>query len=378
MARWQRSAGLVLAVACVSVFGVEQAPAAQRDKGHVVVANRASGSISVIEVKSDQVVSTLELPTGDHTPEPMYVVHHKNRVFVGDRGNDRIVVYRDRDFSLEATVPAGAGVFHMWAAPNGKQLWVANDIDATATVIDTRNLEVLATVPMPPDLVADGGVPHDILVAPPRENRAYVSMVGLSGSDDVVVQFDTQTFEELRRVFVGKDPHLSLTSRNDELYVPAQDDDSVTIFDRGDLSFLARIDVEAAHGAGMRRDGRVFYTTNIAGGGPMGLIAIDTASHAVLAIVEHTAADPAQHRTDAPGPEALRHPLGRNRRPSLGVRDSTRGSDADTDRHGDRGTEPLRLGLRSLNGRRGRRRAVIPCAESPRSRSREACRRRRA
>ena len=111
---------------------------------------------------TDEVMETIELPEGDGAPEPMYVYYTpiRNRFFVGDRGNNRVVVFNARTLEMETTVPAGAGVFHMWGTTFRKQLWVNNDIDNTATVIDMRSLEVLATVPMPADLVALGGKPH--------------------------------------------------------------------------------------------------------------------------------------------------------------------------------------------------------------------------
>ena len=164
----------------------------RRGHGEIVVANRASGSISVIDTRTDQLRGTFPLPDGDNPPEPMYVVFipGTHRVFVGDRANDRVVVFRSDDYSVEGTVPTGAGVFHMWADLRGRQLWVNNDIDNTTTVIDPRRLTVLATVPTPADLVADGGKPHDVILGP-WGHLAYVSVVGAGGSD-WVVQYSTR------------------------------------------------------------------------------------------------------------------------------------------------------------------------------------------
>ncbi len=58
------------------------------DEGYMVVANRASGSLSIIDVATD---TALEIPlTGVDTPEPMYVVRspageQRGRVVVGGR-----------------------------------------------------------------------------------------------------------------------------------------------------------------------------------------------------------------------------------------------------------------------------------------------------
>ena len=250
--------------------------------GKIVVANRAEGSISVIDVKTDALLGNYVLP-GSNPAEPMYVVYSKfgDRVFVGDRANDQVVVFDADDFSVEGVVAAGEGVFHMWADSRGRQLWVNNDIDNTATVINTRTLDVIATVPMPADLVTAGGKPHDVILD--RAGRfAYVTMLGFAGESDYVVQFSTRTFNEVNRTEVGKDPHLSLANRGRSLYIPAQNSSKVSVLNRFTLDQITDIDVPGAHGAGMRVDGRVFYTTNLPGGGTDGLFAINTRTNQVL------------------------------------------------------------------------------------------------
>ena len=283
---------LIMAIACMVLAGIlpiHFASAAEpqaNPKGQVVIANRGSGSISVIDVQTDA-INTIALPAGANTPEPMYVVYVKahQRVLVGDRANNRVVAFSATDFSVQGTAPAGAGIFHMWANESGKQLWVANDMDNTVTVIDPKKLEVITTVPMPADLVALGGKPHDVIVSPHNEGSAFVTMLGFSGDNDYVVKFDTTTFAETARAMVGKDPHLSLTKRNDLLYVPAQNSNIVSVLHRSDLSSVTEISVPGAHGAGMRDDGKVFYTTNLSGGGSSGLVAIDTEGNSVMGAV---------------------------------------------------------------------------------------------
>ena len=51
-------------------------PAFAKDNhGNMVIADRASGTISVIDVKTDTVTRTIALPTADNPSQPMYVVH---------------------------------------------------------------------------------------------------------------------------------------------------------------------------------------------------------------------------------------------------------------------------------------------------------------
>jgi DNA-binding beta-propeller fold protein YncE len=251
--------------------------------GHIVVANRASGTISVVDVKSDQLSGTFSLPSDPNIGEPMYVVYvpQVRRVFVGDRANDQVVVFRATDFSVEATVPVGRGVFHMWADLKGKQLWVNNDIDNTSTIIDPVTLQVLGTTPTPADLVSMGGKPHDVILDP-LGNFAYVTVLGIAGPSDYVVQYSTRNFQEINRAAVGQDPHLSLTARNNLLYVPCQNSDAVFVLNRHTMQFVKEIPVPGAHGAGMPLHGKVFYTTNLPGGGTDGLFAINTLSNQVI------------------------------------------------------------------------------------------------
>jgi YVTN family beta-propeller protein len=173
----------------------------------------------------------------------------------------------------------------MWADDYQQQLWVVNDFDKTASVIDLSTLAVIATVPMPTDLVDMGGIPHDVILEP-KGRLAYVSMNGFSGEQHYVVQFRTDTFAEENRAAVGKDPHLSLTGKDSYLYVPCQNSHVVTVLHRKTMEFVTSISVSGAHGAGMPRDGQAFYTTDFLSTGPGGLTAINTATYDVIGSVD--------------------------------------------------------------------------------------------
>jgi len=261
------------------------AAADDEDPGRIVVANRGSGTISVLDAATGDPAGTYALPAGPNAPEPMYVVYveRTGSVLVGDRANSRVVEFDADSFAVKRTAAAGAGVFHMWVDPvRNRQLWVNNDIDNTSTVIDAVTFQVLATVPMPADLVTAGAKPHDVVLDPLGES-AYVTLLG-PGPVDHVVRFDTATFAEVARAAVGKDPHVSLTRRNDLLYVPCQNSNEVRVLDRGTLALVTTIAVPGAHGAGMAQSGQVFYTTNLTGGGASALWAIDTRANTVAGV----------------------------------------------------------------------------------------------
>lgn len=250
--------------------------------GKIVVANRGSGTISVINEFTDEVIGTYDLP-GDTDPEPMYVVYDSNseRVFVNDRANNEVVVFDPHDFSVETTVPTGEGSFHMWADSEGTQLWINNDIDNTATVIDPGTLTVTTTVDMPADLVDMGGKPHDVIIDPSGD-YAYVSLLGFPGVNDYVVKFSTDTFDEVDRVAVGKDPHFMVTEEDNNLYVACQENDSVFVLDRSTLDLVDEIPVPGAHGVYITNDGDYLYVTNLPGAGIDALFTIDLDSLSVI------------------------------------------------------------------------------------------------
>ncbi len=252
-------------------------------RGRVIVANRNAGTASVISTRTDNVILTVNLPQaeGEPLPEPMYVAYDDatDRVFIGDRANNRVVAYDARDASVIGTAPAG-GIFHMWVSASGNQLWVVNDIDNEMTVIDPATLDVLATVPV------TGGTPHDTIVEPDG-SAAYVTLFVADGPDQVV-KYDTGTFTEVDRADVGEDPHLGINDIDDQLYVPCQNSNAVFVLNRASLDMVTMIAVPGAHGAWMTRGGRTFFTTNLPGGGASGLFAIDTATNSTAGSIDTT------------------------------------------------------------------------------------------
>ncbi len=227
----------------------------------VVVANRASSNITVLDAATNAVLNTYDMPDDGM---PMYAVHipQAKAVFVGDRANDRVVAFDEDDFSVVGTVPAGDGVFHMWAAPNGSQLWVNNDIDNTTTVINPASMKVKGTAETPADLVALGGKPHDVFFDPEKK-FAYVSVLGVAGPNDYVVKYNTNKYEEVDRVAVGKDPHLFADDVNNMLYVACQGTSDIHVVNRTTMEVAMILPFDNAHGIFMPGSGDYVYVANI-------------------------------------------------------------------------------------------------------------------
>ena len=247
-----------VAVNRTNVDGGEIAALTGNVYNRVVVANRASGTISVINSDNNQVENTVDMPDNG---QPMYVVYNdeNNTVLVGDY-NGQVVAFDALDFSVVGTATAGNGVFHMWLSPDNQQLWVNNELDFTMSVINPNTMETLATFPIPDDLLANGYKPHDVIVMP-NNAAAFVTMLGPL-EEDYVIKYDATTFEEVARATVGTDPHVSLTSANDKLYVASQGSDILQVLNRSDLSLVTTVDIPNAHGLGMNNAGTCLLYTS--------------------------------------------------------------------------------------------------------------------
>lgn len=256
----------LLVAALLAIVPATTAAAQGRDLDDVVVvANRGSGDVSVIDTRSLE-VRDVDLP-GE--AEPMYVNHdwRHGRVLVGDRASSRVFALDQRTFDVVGEVTVGAGVFHQWTDPLRNQLWVVGDTSNTVTVVDTRTLSPIATIDIPADLVDRGGFPHDVFV---RGAHAFVSILGLD--EGVVLRYSTHSFEETGRIVTDPDPHLFV--RGARLYVAAQGGNTVSTYLTGSLRPLDEIELPAAHGIFVTL-GRDVFVTNIAGGGTDALWELD-------------------------------------------------------------------------------------------------------
>lgn len=261
----------------VSLISYQPFSQANDNGGSIAVANRASGTVSIISVADDTVLRTLALPPGERQPEPMYVVYKQNRLYVGDRANNRVLAYDSFGFNLLKEIPVGQGVFHMWAASDAQKLLVNNDIDNSVSIIDTNSLSLLDTIALPTDLTSAGFKPHDIFVSADGESW-YVSMLDGAPGDDWLLKFEEseQGAQESGRRQVGGDPHLFLTRRDRSLLVASQDASNVSRLDTRNLRIRNTAQVANAHGI-FAIDNAV-YLTNIADGGVEGLQLLDNRS----------------------------------------------------------------------------------------------------
>lgn len=272
----------------------------------LVVANRGDGTISVIDAQSMTVIDTVALPSATNASVPGYVTYSAahDRLYVGDEANQRVVVFAAGDFAHIADLPALGDVFHIWQ--NGTQLWAVDRTSRGVAVFDLATNTRITFLPIPGDLEASGGVPHDVVV---DADHAYVSIVGVTDAPDVVVRYRTDTLAEAGRMLVGEDPHLFLHPTTSRLYVACQDSDAVYVFDRQTLAEEDVIPADGGHGIWIPPHGRTLYVTNFAGhevgtpdpDGPFALISIDLSTNEVFDATHSSYSAPHNIASDAAG-----------------------------------------------------------------------------
>lgn len=232
----------------------------------VVVANRGGASLSVINAKNDKIKHTVSIAGS----EPMYVVYvpKTDRLYVGDRKQNKVHVLHPGTFKIQRSIAVGNGVFHMWADGKGQHLWVANDVDNTVSVITLADNSVRT-------LQLDAK-PHDVFLTKDGKT-AFVSVL-IDGAPDKVYAFDTASLSKTGETAVGEDPHLFFMEGAQQLYVPCQTG-GVYVLNRNLSAAANTIALTGTHGIYGSRDGQFAYVTNLPGNQ---LYSLDTSSAALV------------------------------------------------------------------------------------------------
>lgn len=265
---------------------------------YIIVANRGDGTISIIDTQNLAVVDTVALPADTNPAVPGYATYSetRDRLYVGDEANQRVVVFSGTDFSHITDLPAIGDVFHIWH--NDTQLWAVDRTNLGVAVFDLATNTRTTVITIPNDLITAGGVPHDVVL---DGNHAFVSVLGVDMAPDVVVRYSLTTFTETGRFNVGEDPHLFLHPTTSRLYVACQDSDAVWVVDRETLAEIDVIPADGGHGIWIPPHGERLYVTNFAGHepgppNPLGPFALTTINTATNTVVDRThAPDTAPH-----------------------------------------------------------------------------------
>jgi len=234
------------------------------------VANHQDDNVLVIDTATNQVIDTIDVgnaplgvavdPEGAH----VYVVNQD-----GPDGNVSIITTSDN-----SVVPLKVGDDPTGAAVRfpGTQVWVANRVDKTVSVIDTSVNQVIKVVDVENNPLA--------VVINPAGTPVYV----VNRGSDTVSVIDADTYAVKSVDIAGSNPtHAAVSPAGDQLYVTSESGALVTVINTASLSITGTISVGSVpEGVAFSPDGTRAYVAN---SGTDDVSVIDTATQSVITTV---------------------------------------------------------------------------------------------
>ncbi len=159
--------------------------------------------------------------------------------------------------SLGVSIPVGPTPTFAAAAPNGRQVYVAEATAGVIAVVDTAANAVTATIPVP------AGPPQFLAFAPDGKTL-YVSVWNDARTIHAVSVLDTTTNSIVATIPVRTRPFLAaVTPDGKRLYVPNHDSGTVSVIDTATRQVTKEIKVAPnPHWIAFSPDGRRAYTAN--------------------------------------------------------------------------------------------------------------------
>ena len=180
----------------VETIGVGDEPAGLAvtpDAKYVLVANRTSDSVSVIDTLSNTVIGTIALASGDF-PIEVAIAPNGKRAYVTTYFGATVYVIDVATRAVVTTMSVYAGPIGIAIGPDGKRAYVASFDADTVNVIDLAANTVIATISI-------SGSPQGVAVSPDG-NLLYVT---LFNADELAV-IDLATHEVVTTVDGGEAP----------------------------------------------------------------------------------------------------------------------------------------------------------------------------
>lgn len=240
------------------------------DGKFVVVSNAGQGtqSLQVLNTKSKEVIQTIPY----ESPEALYIgvafSPDGKKMYASAGGNNKIRVFDFINGTLTEQAPilmkddqntqfypAGISV-----SPDGKFLYVANNLDHSVSSIDLASNQIAKTSHV-------GKSPYAAVVS--RDGQSlYVSNWGESS----ITVLDTKNLSVKRTVAVGLHPNAIAENPADgTIYVANSDSDEISIIDSKQLNVIDTVSLAPYHGAPtgsqpdaltVSNDGQTLYVAN--------------------------------------------------------------------------------------------------------------------
>lgn len=205
------------------------APSVDPVTGTVWVANEEGGSLSVIDVATNRVVTTVEGIEGPHNVQ----VSPDGRSVWAVSGHDSVAVMLDAaTLGRHGVVPTGGAPAHVVVSPDGRTTYTTNGAEGTVTVIDAAQMKPVATI-------AVGAGPHGLRPSP---DGRWVYVANLEGS--TVSVLDTAANQKVADIEVGNAPaQVAFSPDGQFVYASLSGEDSVAKIDVASRRLVAKLNV---------------------------------------------------------------------------------------------------------------------------------------
>ncbi|HEX6405064.1 MAG TPA: Hsp70 family protein [Pseudonocardiaceae bacterium] len=224
------------------------------DGRHAYTANRDARVVTVVDTAANQVTATVPIAAGP--PRFLSFAPDGRTLYVSlfnDQGTIQAIDVLDtRSNTVVATIPQSARPYLPVVTPDGKQLYITNQDDATISVIDTATNTVAGQIPVAPD-------PRSVAFSPDGE-RAFAA----SHASNLVSVIETRNLEVETTIPVGNSPHSIAVNPHRPLAAIVNDaSNSVSLIDTAGQQVMATIPVgQDPQQLAWSPDGRFGYVVN--------------------------------------------------------------------------------------------------------------------
>ncbi len=169
----------------------------------VYVANESSNSVSVFDGKTFKPIG--EIDTLNHGTHDLSLSRNGKQLWATNLASGRISVIDTGEMETIASIYTGNRAHVVTLTNDNRQAWVANIGNDTISIIDTNNYRILGTIPVHKGPMG---------IAFSKDGRlAYVS-----SQDKMVNVIDTAAQQVIKRIPVGANPHFLVLGPNGRIW----------------------------------------------------------------------------------------------------------------------------------------------------------------
>ena len=242
---------------------------------YVVVPNRSDSTITLLSTPKGDVIQRVDATQVGQSFEPIYAssVPRYQTVAVSDRKNSQLLFFDNRDFRYLGSVPTSQGMFHMWPAPDQKEIYAVADIDRVVDVVAINRFDdQIAYHKRRIDVGAlfATGKPHDIVA---DKDYIFITMIGVeedSSKYDYILKYNRRTLALLDQMRLSFDTHLGIPAESPYLLIPEQTAGRLNFVDKKTFKVVTTVEgVPGSHGIYWNSDASRIYLANFTSQGPM-------------------------------------------------------------------------------------------------------------